>query len=403
MNLRRLRAMWISDFMNILVRPTPTPFSGDPAQAQRFIDEFEQLVRRNRRNLLVVQPELRVELALAFIDEDPTTTAWKRTIRRGNPAELADESIWDEFFDSFCTAWIDETPMPATQAPSLPVNAVKLDFVPSTIDPAPVSSPLSTTLPTPVGEPLASVPATTGPPIPRPVNILEPTVTPSTINSDSPPPRPPRSPRRPVSPRITHPPVSAVEVNSAQTTRFASSLPPVTETEETLAISALVPPARATLDPLTPTAPPTSDKTLVPCAVPAPNPPDVFTLPRIQKRKRHDSLCPEVNLPRECSPAPTLQNVPAAPRKGKRRRFDDSRLDDTRTRKHAFAPRRKAPVPTTSAPSFPVPYAPPLHRPRPAPGDPARATSHSMERNIVVEDDNVPRRGVKTLDDSVFA
>ncbi|KAH8993033.1 hypothetical protein EDB86DRAFT_3244205 [Lactarius hatsudake] len=364
----------ISDFMDLLVGPTPAPFSGDPALAQQFIDEFEQLARRNRRNLLIVQPELRVELALAFINDDPMTIAWKRMIRRGSPLGPTDESIWDEFFDSFCTAWIDDAPIPAAQTPSplisVPASAVQRAEGPPTIKtavqamtpiPSPITAdPLSIVFATAAYEPLTPVPATTTPPVP--VYTLEPVVTSSTTISDSPPPRPPRSPRRPYSPRIAQPSLLA------DTTRI-SSLPPAAEETDLLipaptslnplhpSVTPVLTPAprvtsaarqlivsatRTTLDPLTPTTPPASnadgDKALFPCAVPTPNSLDVLTLPRIGKRKHRAS----------------------------------SDSDDTRPHKYTFPPRQATVALAINAPTPPVPYIPPPRRPRPAPGDPTR-------------------------------
>ncbi|KAH8981500.1 hypothetical protein EDB86DRAFT_3086986 [Lactarius hatsudake] len=294
----RLRTATVADYLHTLTGPVPTPFSGDPAQAQQFIDEFGQFERANRRHPFVTQPTLRVELALTFI-RGPTVDSWKCTVRRGRPNEAADEDLWDEFFDSFCTAWINDTPTPMTHAPSAPVDTAKLDLAP--IDPVPASSPLSMTLPTSGDEPLASVP--TDPPTPVPDGILKPTITPSIPVSDSPPPRPPR---------ITE-----------------------TEREETL---------------YTPT--PASPN----CDVLSPLNPAVASSPTPVKEDEDQTLAPRI-VPARMILAP--ENTPS----------------------HRAA-------------------TPP---PRPAPGDPTRAASHSIERNTVVKDDNVPKRGVKTLDNSVFA
>ncbi|KAH9175832.1 hypothetical protein EDB89DRAFT_2066421 [Lactarius sanguifluus] len=92
-----------------LVGPTPTPFTGDRAQAQRFLVEFLELDRQNRRHTLIIRPALRVELMLSFI-HGPLTDPWKCSVRRAHPEETADETLWDEFYDSFCTAWIDDPP-----------------------------------------------------------------------------------------------------------------------------------------------------------------------------------------------------------------------------------------------------------------------------------------------------
>ncbi|KAH9015714.1 hypothetical protein EDB85DRAFT_2156447 [Lactarius pseudohatsudake] len=64
--------------MHTLRGPTPTSFTGDPAQAQHFLNEFEQLVRANPRHPFIYRPELRVKLVLAFIAEGLTTASWRR-------------------------------------------------------------------------------------------------------------------------------------------------------------------------------------------------------------------------------------------------------------------------------------------------------------------------------------
>ncbi|KAH9161099.1 hypothetical protein EDB89DRAFT_2159248 [Lactarius sanguifluus] len=92
-----------------LVGPTPTPFTGDRAQAQHFLVEFLELDRQNRRHTLIICPALRVELVLSFI-HGPLTDPWKRSVQRAHPEETADETLWDEFYDSFCTTWIDDPP-----------------------------------------------------------------------------------------------------------------------------------------------------------------------------------------------------------------------------------------------------------------------------------------------------
>ncbi|KAH8994305.1 hypothetical protein EDB86DRAFT_2829808 [Lactarius hatsudake] len=342
------RTMLINDIMSTLTGPIPTPFTGDSAQAQQFLDEFGQLDRANRRHPLITRPDLRVESTLALI-RGPKTIPWKRTIRRGSTNGWVDESIWDEFFDSFCTAWIDDTPTPVTQAPSAPapINTVKLDFVPSTIDPAPVSSPLPTTLPTPIDGPLASVPATTNPLIPVPVDILEPAMTPSTVVSDLPPPRPLRSPRRPVSLKIARPALPALKENKTQ----ASPLPPtVNKTEKTLLASGPAPPARTICHPLTLTAAssptPVKEKegeTLAPRLVPAPALPLAPTKLRIRKRKRHDTSDLDEIHPRKDAFAPRFTSqTPSNP--------EMSRLTRKRHRVTAATPSTSPPQELTSAP-----------------------------------------------------
>ncbi|KAH9039147.1 hypothetical protein EDB85DRAFT_1887616 [Lactarius pseudohatsudake] len=104
--------------MMTLTGPTPAPFTGDRATAQQFLDEFNQLVRANLRHLLVSRPELRVELALQYIDKTPVTTAWRRSARsQSRDSGLTDETVWDRFYDSFCTAWTDDLAAPITTIP----------------------------------------------------------------------------------------------------------------------------------------------------------------------------------------------------------------------------------------------------------------------------------------------
>ncbi|KAH9180716.1 hypothetical protein EDB89DRAFT_1920661 [Lactarius sanguifluus] len=132
-----------------LAGPTPTPFTGDRAQAQRFIVEFLELDRRNRRHPLIIHPALRVRLALSYI-HGPLTTSWRHTIRLGGPSASEDETIWDDYFDAFCTAWIDD-PTPPVVIPCPPPPPVV-----ATTRPTPV--PAQTTaasLPTPLVTPAA--------------------------------------------------------------------------------------------------------------------------------------------------------------------------------------------------------------------------------------------------------
>ncbi|KAH9031515.1 hypothetical protein EDB85DRAFT_2290121 [Lactarius pseudohatsudake] len=119
-------------FMRSLTGPTPTPFTGDPAQAVQFLDEFGQLVRANQAHLLVTRPELRVELALSFI-RGQTTNAWKRIVPRRRTAEPADETLWDDFIDSFCVTWVDppaSLPVIMTAPPPHPLRSPRHPFSP---------------------------------------------------------------------------------------------------------------------------------------------------------------------------------------------------------------------------------------------------------------------------------
>ncbi|KAH8984885.1 hypothetical protein EDB86DRAFT_3084133 [Lactarius hatsudake] len=381
--------MPVADFLHTLTGPIPTPFFGDPVQAQQFIDEFGQLERANRRHPLITRPDLRVELALALIYDDPTTTGWKRTVRRGRTNGWVDESVWDEFFDSFCAAWIDEAPVPQTPTPPEKASAAQRGEEPRAI-----------TI-------VAAVTPAPSPTLDSPTQI------------DGPPPRPPRSPRRPSSPRIalatpypapvTHTPSTTVsassppatipalaaprakelevdnttdltdtppapattEDDSLQTTRFASSLPPVATTRNEEALLAPMPAPSDVPSPLTPViAPPLT-------------PGDEALASRIET-------------------IPTPLNILAMPRIGKRKKCVASDSGETRPCKHVVVPHRTPVTPLTDAPSPSVPYAPPPRRPRPAPGDPTRTLLISVNVNTVVEDDNASRRGVKTLDNSVL-
>ncbi|KAH8976793.1 hypothetical protein EDB86DRAFT_2839162 [Lactarius hatsudake] len=91
------------------------------------------------------------------------------------------------------------------------------------------------------------------------------------------------------------------------------------------------------------------------------------------------------------------------PRVRKRKRCVSSNLDEARPRKIASAtlPRHMPTTLVTDAPSPPV--TPPPRRPCPTPDNPVRIASVPKTPRTVVKDDNTPRRGVKTLDDSVFA
>ncbi|KAH9001936.1 hypothetical protein EDB86DRAFT_3074745 [Lactarius hatsudake] len=405
--------------MDLLVGPTPALFSGDPAQAQRFIDEFGQLEKSNRCHPLVARPDSRVELALALIEENPTTIGWKRTIRRRNDNGWVDESVWDEFFDLFCTAWIDDAPMPETQTPS----SLGLVLPPTTTDLVP-----------------EALTATTLTPVDEPTNIFAPAMTPSAAVSAPPPPRPPRSPRRPVSPKIARSSLSAVEHDGTQIspsprvvenaneevllvsalalptgsltsdvvpsqtplpTDSAQTPPPATRTKQE-AVLAPTSPAHAALSlPTSPSAPlptlvPGNDaESLVPHVSTAPTPPDILTMPRIRKRKRCVSLNLDEARPRKIASA--------TPPTAKRKCHGPSDSDESRPRRYLTSPRHTPTTLVTDAPSPPIPCTPPPRRPCPTPDDPVRTASVPKTPRTIVEDDNTPRRGVKTLDDSVFA
>ncbi|KAH9009351.1 hypothetical protein EDB84DRAFT_1571258 [Lactarius hengduanensis] len=91
--------------MRTLRGPRPTPFTGDPAQAQQFLDEFRQLEKANPRHPFLYRPELRVRLALKHIDKNPKTDAWIHDAQ-SRDSGLTDEIVWNDFLDSFCETWI---------------------------------------------------------------------------------------------------------------------------------------------------------------------------------------------------------------------------------------------------------------------------------------------------------
>ncbi|KAH8977644.1 hypothetical protein EDB86DRAFT_3160208 [Lactarius hatsudake] len=401
--------MLVADYLHTLTGPVPTPFSGNPAQAQQFIDE--------------------VELALTFI-RGPTADLWKGAVRRGRPDETTDEGLWDEFFDSFCTAWIDETPMHIPQTPSPLVNAsavqhveeprvitttiqtmtpapsptldsptqidgppprpphsprrpssprialatpcptpvthtlsapadtVKLDFAP--IDPAPMSSPLPATMSTPVDKPLASAdPPLTAkrefaetPAALDPV-LIPPPFLPLASPISTPPPRPPRSLRRPHSPRIVSPPLPVVKDDKGvKTSPSASVLALVKPTDE----SPRQTPVTDDRGKRTPPAPHITSPPLTP------PPSTAHAAQRIAKRTR-DNRTEEEN---EARP-------------GKRLRAQLARRSTPLPHKIAYRRRCTLSTPPDLA----------LHAdftPRPP--------------RLVVEDDNNPERGVNTLANS---
>ncbi|KAH9009711.1 hypothetical protein EDB85DRAFT_2243364 [Lactarius pseudohatsudake] len=85
--------------------PIPTLFTGDPTHAVQFIEQLDSFVWKNRDNSLISTPWTRIDLALAFIS-GPTTLAWRRSIRCGRSTELAADTLWNDFLESFCETWV---------------------------------------------------------------------------------------------------------------------------------------------------------------------------------------------------------------------------------------------------------------------------------------------------------
>ncbi|KAH8993099.1 hypothetical protein EDB83DRAFT_2325237 [Lactarius deliciosus] len=331
--------------------PTPTPFTRDHVQAQQFLIEFSQLERANLRHVLITRPALRVELALSFI-RGPLTDPWKQTVQRGSPDDTEDEELWDKFYDSFCTAWTDDLPVPVPQTPSPPVPAND-----KTIDPPATASDAQRTEEIQVND-LANVPAGGN------AELSPRTRTPADEDEDW--------------------------------TLFAPRAPvpaPLTPAAPAL-IDDLVRPIE---EPAHPSAP---VQTL---ATPSITPPPLVSTPqtnrvaqRVEKRQRdYTSEEGETRPSKYARTAPITGPPRTNPQLGRR--------SVPLPRKYAYAPQRAASAPVTSAPRFIVPYSPPPRRLPGPPGDPTRDTFTLEDHRTIVEDDNTLTRGVKTLDDSVFA
>ncbi|KAH9008227.1 hypothetical protein EDB83DRAFT_2587822 [Lactarius deliciosus] len=342
----------VQSILHSLAGAIPTTFTGDRAQAQQFLDEFWQLERANLRHILITHPALRIELALSFI-HGPLTDPWRQTVQRGSPDDTKDEELWDEFYDSFCTAWTDNLPVPVPQTPSppAPVNA-----------PAAQRAEECQVVTTP--DETLFAPRTAAP-TPR-------QNTPPTITNDN-----------AVVSTTTAMPILNAEDDFDFEEFYLGYLD-----NNTSIFSPHAP---------TPTPPPSIFDLVRPVEEPVHlSMPATPTVQRVEKRKQHDTSDEEETRP---SKHPRI-----APRTGPpRTRPQLARRSVPLPRRYAFAPRRATSAPITSAPSFIVPYLPPPRRPPSPPGDPTQATLDSGGRRTIVEDDNTLTRGVKTLDDSVFA
>ncbi|KAH9172274.1 hypothetical protein EDB89DRAFT_2168748 [Lactarius sanguifluus] len=188
---------------------------------------------------------------------------------------------------------------------------------------------------------------------------------------------------------------------------------PVAPNESLFASRASVPmpSIRAVLGSLTPTAAATTtladDKEdwalFAPRVASDPTPLVTPAVPRIEKRKQHD----DVSDTEEIRPSkhPRIATHAGPPRA----RPQLGRRGVPLPRKYTYAPRRATAAPVTSTPHSLVPYSPPPRRPPNPPGDPVRAPPPtvpdprpSAPGHTVVEGDNSPMRGVKTLDISGF-
>ncbi|KAH9069773.1 hypothetical protein EDB83DRAFT_2314145 [Lactarius deliciosus] len=402
--------------------PTPTPFTGDRALAQQFLDEFWQFERANLRHVLITRPALRVELALSFI-RGPLTDPWKQTVRRGSPGDTGDEELWDEFYDSFCTAWTDDLPVPVPQTPS-PLESTDATAVPSPDtdndfdfeesyasflnDNAGIFSPRAPT-PTPSSSIFDLVR-----PVEEPVHLSAPTQTlaaPSTAPppltatplSASPPSRPPRSARRSDSPTVP------------ATTHDESYDPPATasdaqRTEEIQVNDLANAPAggNAELSPRTRTpADEDEDWTLFAPRAPVPAP-LTPAAPALINSLAHANGTSEKRK-RNCEIEEEDETRP-----GKRIHVQLARRSVPLPRKHTFVRRLPVvpPPPVGDSNGFPdsdFDFTPPVATPCLPPPCPPRSPRRPYRPRLsspplpVVEDDNTLTGGVKTLDSSVFA
>ncbi|KAH9006025.1 hypothetical protein EDB83DRAFT_2532997 [Lactarius deliciosus] len=325
-----------------LTGPTLTPFTGDRALAQQFLDEFWQLERANLRHVLITHPALRVELALSFI-HGPLTDLWKQTVQRGSPGDTENEELWDEFYDSFCTAWTDDLPVPVPQTPSplVPVNASAAQRAEEL---QVITTPVQTTAaPSPNAEDDFDFEEFYSSYLDDNASIFSPhapTPTPSPSIFD-----------------LVCPVEEPVHLSAPTQTLAAPSiaLPPLVSTPQTDRVAQ-----------------------------------------RVEKRQR-DYTSEEGETRPSKYPRPATHAGPprASPQLGRR--------SVPLPRKYAFAPRRATSAPVTSVSPFIVPYSPPPRRPPSPPGDPTHNTFALEDHRTIVKDDNMLTRGVKTLDDSVFA
>ncbi|KAH9011230.1 hypothetical protein EDB83DRAFT_2580422 [Lactarius deliciosus] len=292
--------------------PTPTPFTGD-------------------------------QLALSFI-RGPLTDSWRQTVQNGSPDDMEDEELWDEFYDSFCTAWTDDlpTPMPQTPSPLAPIDA------------SPRAEELQVIV-TPV--------QTTAVPSPNAEDDLDFKEFYSSYLDDN------TGIFSPCAPTLT-PPLSIFDL--------------VRPVEETVHLSTFTAPLPLTL----PDA--DEDWTLFAPRVVSVLTPFVST-PQTDRAAQRVEKCQRDYTSEEGETRPSKYPRP-----------------ETHTGPPRASPQlgqRSVPLPRNVSP-FIVPYSPPPRRPPSPPDDPGPPVPAALppgRRHTIVEDDNNRRGGVKTLDSSVFA
>ncbi|KAH9020586.1 hypothetical protein EDB85DRAFT_2278728 [Lactarius pseudohatsudake] len=97
--------MLTPSILRTLNGPIPTPFTGDLTHAAQFLQELDSLVWKNPDHPLFSTPWMRIDTALAFIS-GPVTLTWKYNIQRSRSPEIATDTLWDDFLESFCEAWV---------------------------------------------------------------------------------------------------------------------------------------------------------------------------------------------------------------------------------------------------------------------------------------------------------
>ncbi|KAH9014641.1 hypothetical protein EDB84DRAFT_1680107 [Lactarius hengduanensis] len=85
--------------------PIPTPFTGDLAHAVQFIQNLNSLVWKNLNHPLISTPWTRIDMALSLIS-GPETLTWRRSVRCGLSTEATIDTLWEDFVESFCEAWV---------------------------------------------------------------------------------------------------------------------------------------------------------------------------------------------------------------------------------------------------------------------------------------------------------
>ncbi|KAH9018894.1 hypothetical protein EDB85DRAFT_1896972 [Lactarius pseudohatsudake] len=134
---RRLRlrrhTMTIAALARTLNGMPPTTFSGDRSTSTQFLREFERLRRLNRSHPLMTNPEQRIKLALSYIDGPADNWRNKRDVivrHLDTTTAQINEALWDDFLTqtprlASPTASILDLVKPADEQPRPPRNACR--------------------------------------------------------------------------------------------------------------------------------------------------------------------------------------------------------------------------------------------------------------------------------------